>query len=100
MLWCLQVRDFGDLSYLVKGNYERGMRTLVARARLRPLPRAAPLSDHVLRGAASSREGNQNSDDVPVSSENVHRALEVQTPSSVIKSLANHYLLKKARCQS
>mmetsp|Transcript_11262 Transcript_11262/g.33832 ORF Transcript_11262/g.33832 Transcript_11262/m.33832 type:complete len:752 (-) Transcript_11262:379-2634(-) len=70
------VRDFGDLSYLVKGNYERGMRTLVDRARLRPLPRAGPLPDNVLRGAASRREGNGKFDDVTVSSEDVHRALE------------------------
>lgn len=37
------MRDFGDLSYLVRGNYEAGMRQLMQRAQ--PLPTAdAPAS--------------------------------------------------------
>ena len=56
----VQVRDFGDLSYLVKGNYEKGMRALLRRAHLRPLsarPRPAPATPPPATTAASGGRG-------------------------------------------
>lgn len=48
------MRDFGDLSYLVKGNYEKGMRALLRRAHLRPVSVPPPPS---LGGAARHYSG-------------------------------------------